>query len=374
MRVLIVDDDKEVAHLLARDLNAHGYTVDTVGLAQHALAATADTDYALMVVDLGLPDGDGLDLVREVRQRGSHTPILVVTARRGIEDRVIGLISGADDYLTKPFALPELRARVVALLRRPARIDRTRSSLANIVVDRDALEAMVDNKSLGLTRKQFALLELLIRRKGRMTPKRMIEETLYGFDDAASPNSIEVHVYKLRTALRAGGAHVTIETRRGIGYRLVETEPTHAPRSEHDRAEAATRAAPAPSFSRIAPDGSFRQRLVDDHRALAVLGRKINQRGDRVLIALAKLAHRLAGAAGTFGYERIGDSAASLEQRTETTLAATGLRRQKLLALVEPEIANLLALMDAAVAGHGSRSGRELKRLQTKSSRPSRVG
>ncbi len=352
MRVLIVDDDKEVAGLLARDLNAHGYTVDTVGLAQHALAASVDTDYALMVVDLGLPDGDGLDLVREIRQRGSHTPILVVTARRGVEDRVIGLISGADDYLTKPFALPELRARVGALLRRPARIDRSRSALGNIVVDREALEAMVDNRSLGLTRKQFALLELLIRRKGHMTPKRMIEETLYGFDDAASPNSIEVHVYKLRAALRAGRAHATIETRRGIGYRLVETPPPRAARRGDRPPQPAPHAPAFESLARLDPDGSFRQRLIDDHRALTALGRRIHQRGDRVLVSLAKLAHRLAGAAGTFGYERIGDAAASLEHHAETTLAATGPSRRKLLALVEPEIDSLAALMDAAVAKH----------------------
>jgi DNA-binding response OmpR family regulator/HPt (histidine-containing phosphotransfer) domain-containing protein len=311
-----------------------------------------------MVVDLGLPDGDGLDLVREVRQRGGHTPILVVTARRGVEDRVVGLISGADDYLTKPFALPELRARVVALLRRPAHIDRTRSSLANIVVDRDVLEAMVDDKSLGLTRKQFALLELLIRRKGHMTPKRMIEETLYGFDDAASPNSIEVHVYKLRAALRAGRAHATIETRRGIGYRLVETQPPRDPRRGDWRAAAAAHGAVVRSLARLDPDGSFQQRLVDDHRALTALGRRIHQRGDRVLVTLAKLAHRLAGAAGTFGYERIGDAAACLEQRAETTLAATGPRRQKLLVLVEPKIENLSALIDAAIAKDGSWSGR----------------
>jgi DNA-binding response OmpR family regulator/HPt (histidine-containing phosphotransfer) domain-containing protein len=326
MRVLIVDDDREVARLVARELDGQGYAVDTVGLAQQALAAAADTDYALMVVDLGLPDGDGLELVRALRQRGSHTPILVVTARRRVEDRVVGLVSGADDYLVKPFALPELRARVSALLRRPAR---------------DALEAVVDDKSLPLTRKQFALLDLLARRKGTMTPRRTIEEALYGFDDVVSPNSIEAHVYKLRAALRAAGAEVTIETRRGIGYRLVPTEATSG-----GRASASSHPPAMDDGPLLDTDGSFRQRLSDDRATLAALEKKLDQRGDRVLTAIAVLAHRLAGAAGTFGHDDIGEAAAVLEQRTETVLAASVRQRARLLGLVRDDIASLASLLE----------------------------
>jgi DNA-binding response OmpR family regulator/HPt (histidine-containing phosphotransfer) domain-containing protein len=328
MRVLIVDDDREVARLVARELDGQGYAVDTVGLAQQA-------------VDLGLPDGDGLELVRALRQRGSHTPILVVTARRRVEDRVVGLVSGADDYLVKPFALPELRARVSALLRRPARIDRTRTTVANMIVDRDALEAVVDDKSLPLTRKQFALLDLLARRKGTMTPRRTIEEALYGFDDVVSPNSIEAHVYKLRAALRAAGAEVTIETRRGIGYRLV---PTAA--ASGGRASASSDPAAMDDGPLLDTDGSFRQRLSDDRATLAALEKKLDQRGDRVLTAIAVLAHRLAGAAGTFGHDDIGEAAAVLEQRTETVLAAGVRQRARLLGLVRDDIASLAALLD----------------------------
>jgi DNA-binding response OmpR family regulator len=346
MRVLIVDDDREVANLVARELNGQGYAVDTVGLAQHALAAASDTEYALMVVDLGLPDGDGLELVREIRQRGSHTPILVITARRRVEDRVVGLVSGADDYLVKPFALPELRARVGALLRRPARIDRARSSVGNLVVDRDALEAMVDGKAVALTRKQFALLDLLARRKGTMTPRRTIEEALYGFDEAVSTNSIEAHVSKLRSALRAAGASVTIETRRGIGYRLSADEGADVALAARDAVPAR---ASAPISVLLDPDGSFRQRLVDDRAALAALERKLDQRGDRVLAALSVLAHRLAGAAGTFGHGDVGEAAALLEQRTETVLAAGAASRVRLVPLVRGNIANLAALIDLAL-------------------------
>jgi DNA-binding response OmpR family regulator len=221
--VLIVEDDQDIASLLGRELRGLGHTVDVVGFAGDALLAARTNDYALMIVDLGLPDGDGLDFVREMRRRLVDTPILMLTARRKVEDRVIGLSSGADDYLVKPFAVAEVRARVVALLRRPSRLRGHRTSVANIVVDSDALEVVVDGVSLPLPRKQFQLLELLARRKNHMTPKRMIEEALYGFDDEVCANSIEAQVSKLRRALRIAGAAVKVETRRGIGYRLVAT-------------------------------------------------------------------------------------------------------------------------------------------------------
>jgi len=220
-RVLVVDDDPDIARLLGRELHGMGYTVDTVALAGDALLAARAANYALMVIDLGLPDIDGLDLVRELRRCFVECPILVLTARRRVEDRVIGLSSGADDYLVKPFAIAELRARVQALLRRPADPRGRGLTVANLVVDGDALEALVDGISLPLARKQFQLLELLVRRKNHMTPKRMIEERLYGFDDDVSANSIEAQISKLRRALGEAGAEVTIETRRGIGYRLV---------------------------------------------------------------------------------------------------------------------------------------------------------
>jgi DNA-binding response OmpR family regulator len=220
-RILVVEDDDNIAALLGRELRGLGHTVDLVRYAEDALFAARGNDYALMIVDLGLPDGDGLDLVRELRRRTVEAPILLLTARRRVEDRVIGLSSGADDYLVKPFAVPEVRARVTALLRRPSRLRGHRIAVANMVVDSDALEAVVDGVSLALPRKQFQLLELLARRKNHMTPKRMIEEALYGFDDDVTANSIEAQISKLRRALKAAGAGVSLETRRGIGYRLL---------------------------------------------------------------------------------------------------------------------------------------------------------
>jgi DNA-binding response OmpR family regulator len=221
-RILVVDDDRDLAGLVGRELHALGYTVDLIGLAEDALTAARAVDYALLIVDLGLPDRDGLELVREMRRRSIEAPILMLTARAKVADRVSGLASGADDYLVKPFAIPELRARIAALLRRPSRMKVLRISVGNVVVDRDSLEAAVDGISLPLALKQFQLLDLLVRRKNHMTPKRMIEETLYDFNDMVSANAIEAHVSKLRQALRNAGADITIETRRGIGYRLVE--------------------------------------------------------------------------------------------------------------------------------------------------------
>lgn len=224
-RILVVDDDRELAALVGRELQALGHTVDLVELADDALDAARSVDYALLIVDLGLPDRDGIELVRELRFRAIEAPILMLTARGRVEDRVNGLASGADDYLVKPFVVPELRARVAALLRRPSRMQARRIAVGNLVVDHDSLEALVAGTSLPLALKQFQLLDLLVRRKNHMTPKRMIEEALYDFSDEVSSNTIEAHVYKLRQALRTSGADVTIETRRGIGYRLMERAP-----------------------------------------------------------------------------------------------------------------------------------------------------
>jgi DNA-binding response OmpR family regulator len=305
-----------------------------------------------MVVDLGLPDGDGLDLVRRIRQRGRQTPILVITARRRVEDRVVGLGTGADDYLVKPFALPELRARVTALLRRPAHVDTSRIAFANVAVDREGLEAIVDGRNLRLTRKQFALLELLVRRQGHMTPKRMIEETLYGFDDAVSPNCIEAHVCKLRSALRAAGAHAAIETRRGIGYRLTDlSSAIDGPvRPRATDVDAARRATPLRYAHPLDDDGSFVTRLADERRAIASLCDEDSLSDTRTLTRLHTLAHRLGGAAGTFGYAAVGDAALQLDERLEAILNGSGLKRAKQLGRIEAEVHDLIRLIDAALA------------------------
>jgi DNA-binding response OmpR family regulator len=223
MRVLIVEDDEAIAALVARDLRADGHAVDAVGLAEDGLNAALSTAYAAIIIDLKLPDRDGLDLVREVRRRQVHAPILILTGRRRIADRVAGLSAGADDYLMKPFAMAELRARLAALQRRPNRLTAPELAFGDVTLDRDSFEAQVAGAPLKLSRREFALLELLIQRGGHVTSKRVIEESLYGFDEEVTSNSVEVHIHNLRQALRRAGAAVEIETRRGIGYRLAET-------------------------------------------------------------------------------------------------------------------------------------------------------
>jgi DNA-binding response OmpR family regulator len=220
MRILVVEDDAEIAGLIARDLRGIGYTVDSVDLAESGRNAALDVAYTAIVVDLRLPDRDGLELVRELRARGVQAPILILTGRRRVADRVAGLEAGADDYLVKPFALAELRARLAALQRRPSAVTTGAPAFADIAFDREGVEVSVGGRPLRLSRQEVRLLRLLVERGGHVLPKSVIEETLYGFGEEVASNSVEVHIHRLRQALRQAGSAVVIETRRGIGYRL----------------------------------------------------------------------------------------------------------------------------------------------------------
>lgn len=221
MKVLVAEDDAETRDYIERGLRELGHAVTTAADGRDAMFLATGEPFDAIILDRMLPVLDGMTILRSIRSAGIATPVLMLTALARVEDRVDGLEAGADDYLVKPFAIPELRARVAALLRRPSRLRPARIAVANVIVDDDALEAMVDGVSLALPRKQLQLLALLVRRKNHMTPKRLIEEALYGFDDEVSANSIEAQVSKLRRALGAAGAKVALETRRGIGYRLV---------------------------------------------------------------------------------------------------------------------------------------------------------
>ena len=220
MRVLLVEDDAAIASLVARDLRACGYTVDAFEQARRArLHAALDVSYAALVIDLRLPDRDGLDLVRELRARGVAAPILILTGRRKVADRVAGLEAGADDYLVKPFALAELRARLTALRRRGGMVSDA-PAFADIGFDGDGMEATVAGKPIRLSRQEARLLRLLVERGGHVLSKPHIEEALYGFGEEVASNSVEVHIHNLRSALRSAGAQAAIETRRGLGYSL----------------------------------------------------------------------------------------------------------------------------------------------------------
>ncbi len=220
MRILVVEDDADISDLVVRDLRAAGYTIDAIGLAESGLHAALAVKYAAIVIDLRLPDYDGLQLVHDLRDRGVVAPILILTGRRKVADRVAGLEAGADDYLVKPFALAELRARLSALLRRPGNLQSGALAFGDVSFDREGVEASVAGRPLHLSRQELRVLRLLVERGGHVISKRYLEETLYGFGEEVASNSIEVHVHRLRHALRNAGSSAVIETQRGVGYRL----------------------------------------------------------------------------------------------------------------------------------------------------------
>lgn len=224
MRLLVVEDEVRIAEILKHALERAGFAVDAVGLCIHARQALAVTAYDAAILDLGLPDGDGLRLITELRTAGNSIPILVLTARDAVEDRVRGLDTGADDYLVKPFATAELIARTKALLRRPGSALGTTLRAGNISFDSIGWDVRVADLPLLLSRRETAILEHLMRRLGRVVPKALLEEKLYGIDEELESNAIPVHVHHLRRKLLEAGANAEIHTVRGLGYLLTETK------------------------------------------------------------------------------------------------------------------------------------------------------
>jgi len=224
MRLLLVEDSARLRELLSESLRGADYPLDIVGTASEFRAAIGLTDYDLLIVDLGLPDGDGLALIRQAREAGSTTPVLVITARATVDDRVAGLDGGADDYLVKPFNHTELLARVRALLRRPRALREPTLQVGNLVYSERTGEILVEGKLLDLRPSERRLLALLIGRAGRVVPKADIEEGLSGSGRELSPNAVETVISRLRKATDEGRAGIVIETVRGIGYMLNVTK------------------------------------------------------------------------------------------------------------------------------------------------------
>ena len=220
MRLLLVEDNPRLQTLLGETLNAAGYGLDAVGTVQDLHSSAASTKYDLIVVDLGLPDGDGLQAIRKLRSGGLATPILVVTARGSVEERVAGLDAGADDYLTKPFNNSEFLARVRALLRRPADVIGPLINIGNTTVNVTNLEVSCNGQDVDLRLSERRLLLLLIRRSGNLVPKGVIESSLSEFGRDVSANAVEALVSRARKALTDVGSDIQIETVRGIGYAL----------------------------------------------------------------------------------------------------------------------------------------------------------
>lgn len=224
MRILLVEDNLRLSTYVRRGLEKEDFTVDGVGTLADAEAALDTAPYDLMILDLGLPDGDGLDLLKTLRAADNHLPVLVLTARDGVDDRVKGLNAGADDYLLKPFAVEELIARLRALLRRPDGALGLSLKAGNVTFDTTAREVRVGPSLIKISRKEMGVLEQLMRRSGRVVPKDVLESKLYGFDEEVSPNSLEAHISRLRKRLIQVNASVSIHTLRGVGYLLSEIE------------------------------------------------------------------------------------------------------------------------------------------------------
>ncbi len=224
MRVLVIEDNEQLAGLVAQGLKAAGYNADCVATASDARHVLATTGYAAVILDLGLPDADGLSVLRDIRHRKDAIPVLVLTARAGVHDRVEGLRSGADDYLIKPFAFEELLARLEALLRRPRQMMGLILSIANLTLDTESRQAFIEERPELLSSREVAVLEILLRRKGRVVPKKMVEDQLFGVTGEISSNAVEVYIHRLRKQLADRGAKVQIHTVRGVGYMIAEAK------------------------------------------------------------------------------------------------------------------------------------------------------
>ncbi len=222
MRLLVVEDNADLAQLLLKGLGAEGFAADLVATAGEARAALATTRYSAVVLDLGLPDGDGLEVLRDLRERKDATPVLVLTARGGVHDRVTGLRSGADDYLVKPFAFEELVARIQALLRRPGDLLGQQLRVGNVAFDTEARQAFVDDRPQFFSAREVAVLEILMRRSGRVVSKKLVEDHLFGLSVDVGSNAVEVYIHRLRKQLADAGGKVQIHTIRGVGYLIAE--------------------------------------------------------------------------------------------------------------------------------------------------------
>ena len=211
MRLLVIEDEDRLSDILKSKLGEIGFTVDIAASAADASAALELINYDAAVLDLGLPDGDGLAVLTATRQAGKALPILILTARDAVEDRVAGLNGGADDYLTKPFAMTELVARIKALLRRPGGVLGMPLEAGNVRLDTIGRELTIGGIPTRLSRRELAILEQMMRRFGRIVPKAVLEKKLYGIDEEPDSNPIPVHVYGLQDAPpRSGQPNTTV--------------------------------------------------------------------------------------------------------------------------------------------------------------------
>ncbi len=222
MRILLIEDDVAIQNFLRRSLAESGFGVDVAASVKEAEVLAQDNLYDAFILDLGLPDGDGLDLMSRLRERGTDSPFLILSARRSVSDRVSGLERGGDDYLTKPFALAELLVRLRKLTQRRSTAS-TQSCLLNVLdleLNLMRREAWRGGDMLQLTRQEFNLLEYLCRNAGRVVTRTMILDEVWGIRIDPATNVVDVHMYRLRGKVDQVGREPLIRTMRGVGYVL----------------------------------------------------------------------------------------------------------------------------------------------------------
>lgn len=222
MRILLIEDNERLQGFVRTCMEKAGFAVDAIANGADADAALREVRYDAIVLDLGLPDIDGTALLSELRRRKDSTPVLVLTARDSVEDRVAALDLGADDYLLKPFAMDELLARLRAILRRPGQALSLTLDCGNVSFDTTNRLVTIAGNALALGSRECSALELLLRRVGRVVPKTMFEQAIYAFDNEVGVNAIEVLVHRLRKRLEGAGADLQIHTVRGVGYMAVD--------------------------------------------------------------------------------------------------------------------------------------------------------
>ena len=222
MRVLLVEDEVEIQGFLQRSLTEAGYQVEAAADAKNAERMSLESEHDILIVDLGLPDEDGFSLILRLRQLGLRAPVLILSARRSVDDRVRGLEQGGDDYLTKPFALAELLARVRNLVKRntSSATEATRLRVLDLELDLLRREASRSGEILNLTPQEFVLLEYLCRNAGRVVTRSMILDAVWGMRIQPDTNVVDVHIYRLRGKVDTSGRQPLIRTLRGVGYVL----------------------------------------------------------------------------------------------------------------------------------------------------------
>ena len=222
MRVLIIEDEHKIANALKRVFQQEHYAVDVCYDGEEGLAMGTNQPYDIMIIDLGLPKKDGLEVIKELRQQSVHTPVIVLTAKGSTSEKVAGLDAGADDYILKPFAMDEVLARVRALLRRPADQQTTVLEAEDLTLNTTTYEVKRGGKVIPLTSKEFSLLEYLLRNKGRPLSKDEIIGHVWDYDADVLPNTVEVYIRYLRQKIDDPFDKPIVHTARGFGYSVKE--------------------------------------------------------------------------------------------------------------------------------------------------------